>query len=100
MVLLSTWMLLVANSTPMVLLLSRLNSLRVKRESRLLFPTPESPMSTTRGAQAQCQSPWTPNKGICILQCRSSQQTPQPSLAGVGDLPICPLPRPHVHFNQ
>jgi len=53
-------MLLVANSTPMVLLLSRLNSLRVKRESRLLFPTPESPMSTTGGvggAQGQCQPP-------------------------------------------
>lgn len=43
----STWMLRVANSTPMVLLLSRLNSLRVKRDSRLLFPTPESPMRTT-----------------------------------------------------
>lgn len=43
----STWMLLVANSTPMVLLLSRLNSLRVKRDRRLLFPTPESPIKTT-----------------------------------------------------
>ena len=43
----STWMLLVANSTPMVLLLSRLNSLRVKRDRRLLFPTPESPINTT-----------------------------------------------------
>lgn len=39
-------MVLVANSTPMVLLLSRLNSLRVKRERRLDFPTPESPIST------------------------------------------------------
>ncbi len=45
----STWMLRVANSTPMVLLLSRLNSFRVKRDSRLLFPTPESPISTTTG---------------------------------------------------
>lgn len=44
----STWMLLVANSTPMVLLLSRLNSLRVKRDRRLLFPTPESPINTTK----------------------------------------------------
>ena len=37
----------VANSTPMVDLLSRLNSLRVNRESRLDFPTPESPIRTT-----------------------------------------------------
>ncbi len=43
----STWMLLVANSTPMVDLDSRLNSLRVKRESKLLLPTPESPIRTT-----------------------------------------------------
>ena len=42
-----TWMLLVANSTPMVDLDSRLNSLRVTRERRLLFPTPESPMRPT-----------------------------------------------------
>lgn len=45
----STLMLRVANSTPIVLLLSRLNSFRVKRDSRLLFPTPESPISTTSG---------------------------------------------------
>jgi len=38
---------LVANSTPIVLLLSRLNSFLVKRERRLLFPTPESPINTT-----------------------------------------------------
>lgn len=44
----STWMLLVANSTPIVLLLSKLNSLRVNRERRLLLPTPESPISTTK----------------------------------------------------
>lgn len=37
----------VANSTPMVDLLSRLNSLRVNRERRLDFPTPESPIRTT-----------------------------------------------------
>lgn len=43
----------VANSTPIVDLLSRLNSLRVKRESRLDFPTPESPMRTTFG-ERQC----------------------------------------------
>ena len=36
-----------ANSTPMVDLESRLNSLRVKRLKRLDLPTPESPMSTT-----------------------------------------------------
>ena len=43
----STLMLRVANSTPIVLLDSKLNSFRVKRESRFDFPTPESPMSTT-----------------------------------------------------
>lgn len=47
MVLASTWMDRVANSTPMVDLLSRLNSLRVNRERRFDFPTPESPMRTT-----------------------------------------------------
>jgi hypothetical protein len=41
----------VANSTPMVLLLSKLNSFRVNRDNRLLFPTPESPISTTRYKQ-------------------------------------------------
>jgi len=40
-------MLLVANSTPMVDLDSKLNSFRVNRESRLDFPTPESPIKTT-----------------------------------------------------
>ena len=40
-------MLLVANSTPMVDLDSRLNSLRVNLDKRLLLPTPESPISTT-----------------------------------------------------
>ena len=48
MVLASTWMDRVANSTPIVDLLSRLNSLRVNRERRLDFPTPESPIKTTR----------------------------------------------------
>jgi len=43
----SAWMLRVANSTPIVDLVSRLNSLRVKRESRLLLPTPLSPIRTT-----------------------------------------------------
>ena len=37
----------VENSTPIVLLLSRLNSLRVNRDNKLLLPTPESPISTT-----------------------------------------------------
>lgn len=40
-------MLLVANSTPIVDLDSKLNSFLVNLESRLLFPTPESPISTT-----------------------------------------------------
>lgn len=47
MVLASTWMERVANSTPMVDLESRLNSLRVNRESRFDLPTPLSPMRTT-----------------------------------------------------
>ncbi len=51
----STWMLRVANSTPIVDLDSRLNSLRVKRESRLLLPTPESPISTTAGERRRIQ---------------------------------------------
>lgn len=42
-----TSMLRVANSTPMVDLDSRLNSLRVNRDSRFDLPTPESPISTT-----------------------------------------------------
>lgn len=42
-----TWMLRVANSTPMVDLDSSENSLRVKRDRRFDLPTPESPISTT-----------------------------------------------------
>lgn len=37
----------VLNSTPMVVRLSWLNSFLVKRDSRLLFPTPDSPIRTT-----------------------------------------------------
>lgn len=37
----------VAKSTPIVLLLSRLNSSFVKRERKFVFPTPESPIKTT-----------------------------------------------------
>jgi hypothetical protein len=48
----STAMLRVANSTPMVLLLSRENSLRVKRLSRFDLPVPESPMRTTLNCRA------------------------------------------------
>ena len=43
----STRILRVANSTPIVDLDSRLNSLRVNLERRLDFPTPESPINTT-----------------------------------------------------
>lgn len=43
----STAMERVANSTPMVDLDSRENSLRVNRERRLDLPVPESPMRTT-----------------------------------------------------
>ena len=42
----------VANSTPIVDLDSMLNSLRVKRESRLDLPTPESPIKTTACVRA------------------------------------------------
>lgn len=42
-----TRMVRVENSTPMVVRLSWLNSLRVKRERRLVFPTPDSPIRTT-----------------------------------------------------
>jgi hypothetical protein len=38
---------LVANSTPIVLLLSMLNSLRVNLDRRFVLPTPESPTNTT-----------------------------------------------------
>ena len=48
-------MLLVANSTPMVDLDSRLNSLRVNLDSKLLFPTPESPIRTTERRRDICQ---------------------------------------------
>ena len=46
-------MLRVANSTPIVDLDSRLNSFRVKRDSKFDFPTPESPMRTTVAAGNQ-----------------------------------------------
>lgn len=45
----STCILLVANSTPIVDLDSKLNSFLVNRDSRFDFPTPESPMRTTIG---------------------------------------------------
>ena len=51
----------VANSTPMVDFESRLNSLRVKRESRLDLPTPESPMRTTWGKRCQL---WVWGNGV------------------------------------
>lgn len=40
-------MLRVANSTPIVDLDSKLNSFLVNLDSKLLFPTPESPIKTT-----------------------------------------------------
>jgi len=42
-----TWRVRVANSTPMVDLDSKQNSLRVNLERRLDLPTPESPIKTT-----------------------------------------------------
>lgn len=55
-----TWMLRVANSTPMVDFDSRQNSLRVNRDSRLDLPTPLSPIRTTSaGVKAQsCNQGW------------------------------------------
>lgn len=47
----------VANSTPMVDLESRLNSLRVNRLRRLDLPTPESPIKTTRGERVSLDAP-------------------------------------------
>ena len=41
-----TWRVLVANSTPIVDLESRQNSLRVNLERMFDFPTPESPINT------------------------------------------------------
>lgn len=41
----------VENSTPMVVRLSWLNSLRVNRDRRLVLPTPDSPISTTEGVE-------------------------------------------------
>ena len=46
----STLMLRVANSTPIVLFDSRLNSFRVNLDNRFDLPTPESPISTTAHA--------------------------------------------------
>lgn len=43
----SSWTVLVLNSTPMVVRLSCRNSFLVKRDRRLLFPTPDSPIKTT-----------------------------------------------------
>lgn len=43
-----------ANSTPIVLLLSALNSLVVKRISKLDLPTPESPIKTTKNVVRIC----------------------------------------------
>ena len=41
-------MLLVANSTPIVVFDSKLNSFRVNLDNKFDFPTPESPISTTK----------------------------------------------------
>lgn len=46
-----TCILLVANSTPIVDFDSKLNSFLVNLASKLLFPTPESPIKTTATEQ-------------------------------------------------
>lgn len=45
----------VENSTPMVVRLSCLNSFRVNRDSRLVFPTPDSPISTTAAGRDRAE---------------------------------------------
>lgn len=72
-----TWMLRVANSTPMVDLDSRQNSLRVNRDSRLDLPTPLSPISTTSAqldtASEPCYQAVTRARRPCRL-CECSTQ--------------------------
>ena len=69
-----------ANSTPMVDLESRLNSLRVKRLKRLDLPTPESPISTTvrryvskiyLGEQEGLFAPLNKNYNATVVSSRS-----------------------------
>lgn len=58
MVLVSTWIDLVANSTPIVDFESRLNSFLVNLLKRLDFPTPLSPMRTTAGNKSAARPVW------------------------------------------
>ena len=55
-----TWRVLVANSTPMVDLDSKQNSLRVNLESILDFPTPESPSTRSWTGNRTRDPPYTP----------------------------------------
>lgn len=59
-------MLLVANSTPIVDFDSKLNSLRVNRERRFDFPTPESPISTTETIDHQASFNFTKMDDLTI----------------------------------
>lgn len=61
-------MLLVANSTPMVDLVSKLNSLRVNLERRLDLPTPESPINTTNKSSLVLNASETATKHTPIQQ--------------------------------
>lgn len=66
-----TWILRVANSTPMVDLDSKLNSFLVNLASRLDLPTPESPIKTTAKKQVGITKPGCEskiNKGIWPLK--------------------------------
>ena len=54
-----------ANSTPIVDLDSRLNSLRVNRERRLDLPTPESPINTTAYSVCVC---------VCVYKKRREER--------------------------
>lgn len=72
----------VLNSTPMVVRLSWLNSFLVKRDSRLLFPTPDSPIRTTvRRRQKKSQGINNPlqnqNPGVCLHEVESQNSIRQ-----------------------
>ena len=72
----NTWILLVANSTPMVDFDSKLNSLRVNLDKRLLLPTPESPISTTENSKwGDCQNSDLNMRFLCQNTCLLTLKT-------------------------
>lgn len=87
----------VLNSTPMVVRLSWLNSFLVKRDRRLLFPTPDSPIRTTEEKTQQNV------KEFCIswliwFSCKTTNQSFLDK--GVSQKLICKSCDVHViHFS-